>query len=131
MPLSRRSFLKAASGLLVPALGLAPAEEVRRFWSLDRTMATRSPFWFVDRETPILGSTPHWIVEGVKEGSKRGTGERLLLLHPATADHLDAMITGPDVAGPPTNFIRTRYGTVRWVRDERAPRGMLYLATVP
>ncbi len=36
--MKRRTFLKAASGLLFPAVGLAPAEEVRRFWSLDRTM---------------------------------------------------------------------------------------------
>jgi hypothetical protein len=37
---NRRSFIKGAAGILVPAVVLGDIEPVRRFWQLDRTMAS-------------------------------------------------------------------------------------------
>jgi hypothetical protein len=71
--MNRRSFIKGATGILVPAVLLGDIEPVRRFWQLDRTMAfdTRYP------ESVIRPDYDFYVVGDVL----RIENERLIVTH--------------------------------------------------
>ena len=116
--LSRRELLQRLVGV---GLVAATPPVLRRYWQLDRTMLLPKGSW-------------HQFPESLRRvddivTSHRLRGTRLsatMLLHPATIDDFDAMLTPTD-SGVPIRRVHFRSGVINLASNAQVPRGMVLL----